>query len=158
MGSHYSNVQNPETVGPCAEAWAKHLIKKLKPKTGEQKKYPVLVYTGMSGIGAATVLMMKLHGLDPDFKFGMMYVRKDHEDSHGTMIEHNTESGDGLKTVYVFVDDFICGGGTYARAMTAVYKQFHRGLVNKFKSRMTMVVLMNYSVENTKTEQECEYF
>jgi hypothetical protein len=148
MGTHYSNVQNAMILQKRSTEWAKHLIE----LQSEEGFYPVLVYTGMSGVGYATGLFLELYRQAPDLNVGMCYVRKEDEDSHGGNIEfnlHRDENGRHLKNrKYIFVDDFICTGESYGYAMAKTYKRFNHRFV-KFDYHRTLVFQMD------KTVSEC---
>lgn len=150
MGTHYSNVQNPASLAKRAAAWAEFVMKESKAKiTGKKNLFPVFVYRGMSGIGSATGLMLAIHAIDPDFQFGMVYVRKEEEESHGSRIEHQLDNHDGeMRKRFYFVDDFICSGDSYARAMSAAFKSFGiRG--KKFDASKCGLVDMNRTIEES---------
>lgn len=155
MGTHYSNVQNPESLQRRAKAWADEVIKECKSKvTDKQNLFPVFVYRGMSGIGSATGLMLALYNIDPEFKFGMVYVRKEEEQSHGSRIEYQMDSHDGdMRKRFYFVDDFICSGESYARAMRAAFNSFGiRG--KKFDASKCGLIEMNRTVDEARQYRE----
>ena len=82
---------------------------------------PVLVYTGMSGISAATALSLQLHVIG--IKHGMCYIRKKNEKSHGNTIEWELLTDWEKDDVTpIFVDDFIDQGKT----LGYVVKKFGR--------------------------------
>ena len=83
LGTHYSIAMNPKAM----HRWANTEAKKLKALLASSNlEFPVLIYTGMSGINHAAYLSMSLtrHKVD----FGQIYVRKDTEISHGCPLEY----------------------------------------------------------------------
>lgn len=140
MGSHYSSAQNPEILIPQARGWAEWFIEKYK----KSKRFPVIVYTGMSGIASATALSMQIYATDPNFRFGMIYVRKPNEKSHGSRIERQFDKKmDGQKNQYIFVDDFICSGASMARCLVEIYKNWHASRISKFDaSKIDLIEIM----------------
>jgi len=119
--THYSNAQNIQELTENASSWAKRIMEECK---GRRKLYPILCYRGMSGIASATAIAMQLHQQDPLFKFGMVYVRKEDEDSHGSDLEMTgiSDVPDVKRRVLVFVDDFICAGYTKRAVLDAIVK------------------------------------
>lgn len=133
-----------------SKAWAEFVLSESRTKaTKKQKLFPVFVYTGMSGIGSATGLMLAIHAEDPDFQFGMVYVRKPEEKSHGSRIEHQMDNHDGeMRKRFYFVDDFTCTGTSFARAMIEAFKSF--GIKDKkFESKKVGLIEMNRTVEES---------
>lgn len=111
MGTHYSKAQDPAYM----TEWARTAYTQLTGLwEGKKDRVPVLVYSGMSGIASATVLSLVLH--KHGVVFGMVYVRKVGEQSHGYGIEHHLPelwSSEGYARLEpVFVDDFISTGET----------------------------------------------
>lgn len=100
--SHYSLAQKPKQL----LKWAENIAIDIYLR---EIQYPVLVYRGMSGISAATALSLQLHILGIDH--GMVYVRKDEEQSHGRLIEREPFNNDYDPT-FIFVDDFVSSGAT----------------------------------------------
>ena len=132
MASHYSNVQQPALLQAKADLWAKWLMRECKARGKGQTVAPILVYTGLSGIGSATALSMRLASLSGNrFKFGMIYVRKPNERSHGSKIETQLDEIGDMPVKLFFVDDFISAGYTFTRTMlTAIYYQY-RGTIGQ---------------------------
>lgn len=88
--------------------------------------YPVLCYTGFSGITIATLLA---HHLRDSIRVEQLYVRKEGEQSHGEAIEYSSmylEDG-----VPVFVDDFFDSGATANHVMKSVLNHFQNHYSNR---------------------------
>jgi hypothetical protein len=116
--SHYSKAQKPKLLAEWATIAFDDLgkIERLK----DPESYPVLVYTGLSGISAATALSMEM--AVRDMKFGMCYVRKPKEECHGSSLEMeliDPRDECGTKAIPIFVDDFIASGDTMRRCADA---------------------------------------
>lgn len=109
--SHYSLAQKPKQL----LKWAENIAVDIYLR---EIQYPVLVYRGMSGISAATALSLQLHILGIDH--GMVYVRKDNEDSHGDSIEREPFNNDFTPT-FIFVDDFVKSGETKAKCRKRIH-------------------------------------
>lgn len=140
---HYSHAQRPEKLFYNCRLIADQIIEKWM---NSEEHYPVLVYQGMSGVASATALSYMLveaakeyrtaTEFAPNFRFGMLYVRKLEEISHGEKVEYdNVFIGDQethKKPVFIFVDDFISSGYTFARCQrgaTTLYREAtHKGL------------------------------
>lgn len=105
--THYSLAFEPAKLAKWAEREAERLANLFVNTTGK----PVLVYTGLSGVSTATALMLALDKYE--VKYGMAYVRKTGENSHGAPVE--TANFTGGNYYMVFVDDFVCGGDTTRR-------------------------------------------
>lgn len=91
-----------------------------------QGKRPLFCYSGMSGIAHATALSLAYyqhHGAC----FGMLYVRKPEERSHGSRVESNISGVENENSVLVFVDDFVSSGETRNRVIDGAWK-FLNGL------------------------------
>lgn len=110
--THYSTGQKPEKLNAQAEKMATKIVAHFKGKA-----IPVLSYQGLSGITAATAVMLAIHRQDPMFPFVMCYVRKEGEESHGHAAEWEKCGLHALPLPWVgcFIDDFICSGSTYER-------------------------------------------
>ncbi len=114
VSSHYSRALEPEKMHSWAEAVAPKLINLLRSKRSHT--FPVLVYTGMSGISHAAHLSGELCQYE-DFEFGQIYVRKEGEVSHGLECEwHLARTEKPL--CLVFVDDFVGAGATLKRVLS----------------------------------------
>lgn len=99
---HYSYAQKPYMLKPWAYEEATSLIEL-------NYSHIVLVYSGMSGISAATALSLALYERSKDHS--MIYIRKSNEVSHGESIE--CENFYSLENAtFLFVDDFIQSGTT----------------------------------------------
>lgn len=155
MGTHYSNVQDPRILSVRASTWAHSLLQRLK----RRRLFPVLVYSGMSGIGGATALSLEFNRIDPEFKFGMMYVRKDGESSHGSFVEIQTDLNREAKNYcYIFVDDFVCTGATFAWCMTRIFMNYEAHKLDRFNAKKVVLVEMNNSIAETRDKMNDTYF
>lgn len=113
--THYSHAQQPECLSP----WAKRIAEQIRHTVVQ----PVLVYTGMSGIAAATAISLWLH--ENGTTHGMAYVRKEHEQSHGGCIEYQLpNSWDRETCIYIFVDDLVDTGATLNRCKEKIKKEY----------------------------------
>lgn len=156
MSTHYSLALQPVLLLARADIWAKELIGKCKKGRAKQKKIPILCYSGMSGVAAATALALALHTLNPKFKFHMAYVRKKHEDSHGNSVEHDLEhqtDTDWDESFLVFVDDFICSGDSRRYVVEKVYDKFRRHFPEnrRLVARLVPTVSINYEPTDLTT-------
>ena len=122
--THYSNAQTTTKLNNWAERKAKVIIARYKQASPDQRKPPLFCYTGMSGVSHATALSLALKRQSPRFKFGMAYVRKDNERSHGCDVEHCFK-GFPIEYEGIFVDDFVCNGNTYNRVKTKIFTHLH---------------------------------
>lgn len=107
---HYSFGQSPELMDNWARAAAKMVRSHMRKRKSDRV---VLCYTGMSGISHAVALSLALHRLKTTLNVGMVYVRKDHEDSHGRKVEVSTDLEP--TDTFIFVDDFIAAGNTFRK-------------------------------------------
>lgn len=105
MTTHYSRAQDPESLYD----WAKSLIKNCEEEGIDVARFRLL-YSGMSGVATATALSIAIYNHTAK-TVGMVYVRKEHEKSHGSPTENNISVYDE-PPILVFVDDFICDGNT----------------------------------------------
>lgn len=155
MGTHYSNVQDARILSHRANLWAHSILQKLQ----RRRTFPVIVYSGMSGIGGATALSLAFNQIDPNFKFGMMYVRKDGEGSHGSYIEMQCDENRECKGYnYIFVDDFICTGATFAWCMTRVFMHHELNKIARFNCKHITLVEMNNNLGETRDKLNDVYF
>lgn len=115
-GSHYSPAFHsdfPELVGHAAT----QVVEFFDEWTDDS--FPVLCYSGFSGVSVATLLAFFLK---PDIRVEQLYVRKENETSHGLQIEYSSTSLDnGLP---IFVDDFVDEGMTLDYVMRQVLEKF----------------------------------
>ena len=92
------------------------MTKKFKRATEEVAalqlihKFDALAFMGSSGCAIAFILSVSL-------QIPLIYVRKDNEDSHGSMIEGNAWRG---VTKFLIVDDFIGRGTTVETIYTKI--------------------------------------
>lgn len=115
---HYSKAFATKLLAEWAVFSAKKVIKLFKTEK-LNGFYPVFCYSGMSGISHATALSLAVAAQNPEFEFGMAYVRKDKEESHGRPVEYNFPET-SKKGYLVFVDDFISSGETMVRVFSNV--------------------------------------
>ena len=122
LSSHYSFAMKPKQMRQWSNKQAIHLCEVLRQRN-TKNTFPVLVYTGMSGVSHAAYLSAALNrrGLE----FGQIYVRKEGERSHTTRngyeISDNAESNEKDITL-VFIDDFVCSGKTLKTCVKAATK------------------------------------
>lgn len=120
--THYSHAQMPKELFETAKVAADILFEEFFIKKPEYVE-PVLCYSGMSGVSAATAISYFLfkelttREVQDHAAFSMLYVRKPNEESHGRHVEYDIiyskMSGWRPKQfALVFVDDFICSGAT----------------------------------------------
>lgn len=123
--SHYSKAQEIGALNEWAEVAAKEVFKQVRKI--DKKAKPLLIYRGMSGIATSTALASAMYRLKGMQDFGMMYVRKKEEKSHGSRVEHSYNYKH--KYVIVFVDDFVTSGDTRSATLQEVkhlaYSIFH---------------------------------
>lgn len=125
--SHYSNAQKPAELYTNAAQQVQDKL--VRAYNGRSDVRPVLCYQGMSGIAAATAVRLYLHLHFPMFTCGMLYVRKPDEKSHGNRVEIEYPHGwsmydEGCACLEaVFVDDFICSGGTLREVHEAATRE-----------------------------------
>lgn len=96
--------------------WAGESAVKVHDLLDKRELRPIFCYTGMSGIGHATALASAYfdrYGAT----FGLIYVRKEHELSHGQSVEKTLNNVEGFPAILVFVDDTVASGNTQARVM-----------------------------------------
>jgi hypothetical protein len=118
MSSHYS----------CAfhssfNSRAREVAKKIVDMFEEiGKGYPVLCYTGFSGITLATLIAQHIRMLG--MRVEHIYVRKEGEKSHGGVYYEFSCRNLGSQAVPLFVDDFISTGDTHEHVRKNLIK-FH---------------------------------
>ena len=121
--THYGNSMNMAALNNWAEMVAADIRQLMEDNP---KITPVLLYTGMSGISAATAIMMHL-GRHHNCSVGMVYVRKPDEKSHGARIEYaNLQKLERKQTkpFFIVVDDFIHSGETVLNILRAASMKF----------------------------------
>lgn len=119
--SHYFIAQDPKELRRWAVDAAKAIVAHYRAK----KLRPLFCYTGMSGVSHATALALALQSYRSGFKFGMAYVRKDNEKSHGNNVE-TAYPGHMEDYELVFVDDFVMSGTTFKFVQEKIHS-YHRG-------------------------------
>lgn len=115
--THYSLALDTEEL----HKWAENMALKVAKKTAELGPM-TLCYAGMSGTAHATALALACHRLDPDMCVGMVYVRKEEEQSHGLPLEYSYPANSHKH--FIFVDDHISSGNTFKRVKGAVEKRW----------------------------------
>lgn len=118
--NHYSDALDPVSAINTAKAVVKRhedLFRRMNRKgTGI-----VLVFTGLSGITAATRLAERLRC--KRIKVKMLYIRKPEETSHGSSV-HFTSHYPVRKTLkkaaVIFCDDFVSTGATLTNMQLAL--------------------------------------
>lgn len=113
---HYSLAHQPLELN----AWAQQTATKLKKKLG--KYHPIFIYRGMSGIATFTALSIAYATKFGSDSFSAMYVRKPNEDAHGLDVEYDINVQASDPSIFVFVDDFICGGSTRSACLYGAVK------------------------------------
>lgn len=119
MGSHYSRSFGGKKFYDAMASAADSIIREFESLGAG---FPVLCYTGFSGITTATMLA---HYLIDDIRVEHLYVRKEDETHHGFPIEYSSVV-DMEEAVPIFVDDFMESGSTVLYVMERV-KQFWLG-------------------------------
>lgn len=109
MSTHYSCAMEPAELARFADEASDNLLQ-LFDEDGVDLERVVLVYRGMSGIALATAIALELYS-KKGAEVMMLFARKEHDNSHGSRIEHTSKALSKLNK-YVFVDDFISSGAT----------------------------------------------
>jgi hypothetical protein len=119
-GSHYSLAFNPNRLREWAEMACENLL---------EIDNPTLIYTGMSGISAATAISF-IYGPIP-----MVYVRKPGEESHGYNCEFTSHfhKHKFIETA-VFVDDLVDTGFTLNRILDTDFEIHKLIVLAQFRS------------------------
>jgi hypothetical protein len=149
MTTHYSSALSPSQLISWAQVAATEIMEDSKFNVGV---YPVFVFSGLSGIAASTALSLELVRQESwKNKFGLIYVRKDGECSHGGDIESSTVFPAGykkygrskFKPYPIFVDDFIDTGTTLKHCHSKTYGEDILGLRCKLKWPPEVTCLMS---------------
>jgi hypothetical protein len=131
MNKHYSVALRPAAL--CE--WANLIALRLSNHYSRLKTIrPCFTFRGLSGIGTATGLCFAISQLPKPFSYGMMYVRKPNEISHGDKVHveyTNCENISRPSWEFVFVDDFILSGETWMQCAMAY--QLHTVVPLKLK-------------------------
>lgn len=126
--THYSNSLIPNELNRISKIQAKKILKDFAGNGKFKKFMPRFIYSGMSGVSAATALALNLKQLNPRFKFNMSYVRKKREKSHGQKIEFSYYDYEiNKKELIIFVDDFVEQGNSLVYTYTN-YLNFEKKL------------------------------
>jgi len=114
ISSHYSRAFQREDFTDTIEYLANKVVDSFE-ETGVG--YPILCYSGFSGITSATLLA---YFIQKRMRVEQLYVRKkgEQEGSHGMLIEYSTTNLQG--GVLVFVDDFLDTGTTLEYVISKV--------------------------------------
>lgn len=131
--THYGSSMRPEILMDEALSIIEHLAKRFS-----KNDKLILFYSGMSGTASASALvtlnafLKKRDDINLPVISGMVYVRKENEDSHGNKIEvsivENFDNTDRL--IPIFIDDFVCYGRTflYVKKQVAKFVKKNNGL------------------------------
>lgn len=95
---NYAESMRPDVLSKRATRAVRKLYKPLRGRV------PIFCYTGLSGIGAATALSLEMYRRNKDRRFGLIYVRKKGEQSHGHPVEYTLNRCDNKRCILVFVD------------------------------------------------------
>lgn len=127
--SHYGRSLQPGKLFPWAAAMAESIRAKFFAPDVPERIYPILIYTGMSGVTTATAIMAHFVQEHAKARIGMMYIRKENELSHGSRVESSLSDGifsNEQIPVFIFVDDFVDGGLTAARVISKAAQNLSR--------------------------------
>lgn len=116
--SHYGSSMDVKWMAKWGKRMGRHVAKLI-----DSGVYPILVYRGMSGISAANAIAYRLaekYGKD----FGMVYVRKPEEKSHGAAVEYTSISPYQKPVVWIFCDDFVSTGVSLLETLKGASKKF----------------------------------
>jgi hypothetical protein len=108
--SHYSWGQEPDRLIRWSHEKAlelDHLLDEIEPRS----PIPIFCYRGMSGTAHATALSLAWYSIIRK-PFGMIYVRKPEEDSHGNSHYERALGQVEGHAILVFVDEQISSGDT----------------------------------------------
>lgn len=119
-GTHYSLGQDGKLYD-----FGRAAARKIYELTDGNPSSFALVYTGMSGVSAASAILCGQQ-VQRRGQSRMMYVRKDHEYSHGSDIEYNFNPSwtAPLLSGLVYVDDFVSYGSTLRRMESKIETKF----------------------------------
>lgn len=120
--THYSRGLDPEYMRIFGGKYAEELDGLYGPEGERCGRFPVLVFSGMSGTTHAVSISQAMVT-----NHGMIYVRKENEQSHGRTCEiHGFEDFEGDETDidWIFVDDFISSGATAKHVMRTIQKYY----------------------------------
>lgn len=129
--THYGHAMRVERLAKNSREMA-HMLANFVESIGHKRV--ALCYRGMSGVATATAVMMELMRWSgwrelvvPHIT--MVYVRKPHENSHGSDVEYAADGLDYnvMRTLdptvpLIFCDDFVDSGETRAIVFAAVVK------------------------------------
>jgi hypothetical protein len=128
--THYSLAMTPDVLSD----WANKCAMGVRKIVRRRKVRPVFCYAGMSGVAHATALSMayqRRYGAE----FGMIYVRKPNEKTHGQDIEHSLSPVRNHTAMLVFVDDLVDGGNTRDRVLKEAFPvSTYKSMYNVYKN------------------------
>lgn len=116
--SHYGSSMNAFYMGEWGRKIASLIVSII-----ETDKYPILIYRGMSGTTTATAIAVSIPE-EHRHNFGMVYVRKKNEKSHGQKIEYSSLDPANREVVWILCDDFISSGKTALEIIKEVSTYF----------------------------------
>lgn len=116
--THYGSSMDAFYMGE----WGRKMAATIS-STIDAGKYPILIYRGMSGTTTATAIAVNIKE-EHRHQFGMVYVRKKNEKSHGSKIEYSKLDPANREIVWILCDDFISSGKTALEIIKAVSMHF----------------------------------
>lgn len=116
--SHYGSSMDAFYMGEWGRTIAPHITSII-----ESGKYPILIYRGMSGTTTATAIAVNIPE-EHRKSFGMVYIRKKNEKSHGNRVEYSYLDPADREVVWVVCDDFISSGTTALEILKVVSQYF----------------------------------
>ena len=125
---HYSKVFCYDKLREASIKLSRAIVREFPHAGMAGHKWPLLCCMGSSGLAITTATALRLDA--EDYKFGVMYVRKEGEKSHGNRVEWGNVVGMDMKDAQaVFVDDFISSGTTLRDTMVQVTAHVPPGTV-----------------------------
>lgn len=140
MRTHYSYGLAPALLGE----WARKMAATMRNRLSRNNIIPVLCFRGMSGTTTATALSLALYA--EGMEVGMMYVRKEDEDSHGAGVEVELPDVEAdQRVLLIFVDDFVSSGQTFrdvrdkaeAKLMKVTGSHYHARIMPEWYEALT---------------------
>jgi len=171
--SHYSFGQKPYKL----VEWSLLMANEIKKTFDDGKVFPVLIYSGMSGISLCTAVANSFYSLYEENLY-MAYVRKEGERSHGSIIEweylhrdlpfsnvdengkpmtffclpKDIKIGCRLPICLIFVDDFVSSGETLMRCVRKFKDGINARSDVQFKTKKVLLCLGREVVLRDYTE------
>jgi len=121
-------VHGPLTASSVSAMYSPDLLASPIPM---EHRLPIFCFSGFSGIGHSVALASAYLGRHGP-GFGMLYVRKQGEHSHGAEVEKTLNNVAGRPTVLVFVDDIVSSGDTRSWVMYGARK--HLVMTQRFSA------------------------